>query len=84
MTRRTSRTQVGILIVYDAQGDVAYWLYVQAHFGSQANFNLERMGDRTSVRVPRANVVNQEAIRAFGRFRDDILAQVEGRIQHHE
>jgi hypothetical protein len=73
-----------ILIVYDAQSDVAYWLYVQAYFASQASFSLERVGDRASIRVPRANVVNQAAIRVFGRFRDDILAQVEGRIQHHE
>jgi hypothetical protein len=73
-----------ILIVYDAPGDIAYWLYVQAYFASQANVNLERLGDRTSIRVPRANVVNQEAIRFFARFRDEILSQVEGRIQHHE
>ena len=73
-----------ILIVYDVQTDVAYWLYAQAHFMGKANFSLERMADQVSVRVPRANVINQEAIRTFARFRDDILAQVEGKIQHHE
>jgi Domain of unknown function (DUF4365) len=69
-----------ILIVYDAPGDIAHRLYVQAYFTSQANFSLERLSERTSIRVPRANVVNQEAIRVFTRFRDDILSQVEGRV----
>jgi len=73
-----------ILIVYDALADSAYWVYVQAYFAGQTNFRRERAAEQVSVRVPRSNVVNQEAIRTFAQFRDDIRAQLEGKVQHHE
>ncbi len=71
-----------ILVVYDAPADQAYWLYVQAYFEELAGFELKGAGKTVTVRVPTTNVLNPEAIRTFGRYRDRVLAQVEGRVTH--
>jgi Domain of unknown function (DUF4365) len=69
-----------ILVVYDAQADIAYWLYVQAHFVPGA----ARMGTgRTvTVHVPTENVLNEAAVRRFAAAKEAIQRQVEG-VQHH-
>jgi hypothetical protein len=72
-----------ILIVYDARKDIAYWLYVQSYFRRQKGFNLFAAGQSVTVRMPVANVVNEAAVRRFGRFRDRILAQV-SKVTHDE
>jgi hypothetical protein len=64
-----------ILIVYDAQKDVAFWLYVQSYFRRLENFSLFTAGRTVTVRVPTANVVTPAAVRRFGRFRDRVIAQ---------
>jgi len=71
-----------VLIVYDAQADVAYWLYVQAYFASQPGFNLHKAPTRVTVRIPRANIVNQAAMRQFAVYRNAIRAQTKG-VSHH-
>jgi hypothetical protein len=73
-----------ILVVYDAPAERAYWLYVQAYFETLSGFDLRRAGQTVTVRVPTANVLDPEAIRTFARYRDRILAQVEGRVTHAE
>lgn len=71
-----------ILIVYDVQSDVAYWLYIQAYFARQPDFDLGKAGRRVTVHIPRANVVDEAAMRKFAEFRDRILAQVKGVVHH--
>lgn len=56
------------LIVYDAQREKAYWLYVQRDLGEGRVFLLQRTGNTLNVQVPVANVVNEEAMRQFGQF----------------
>lgn len=75
-----------ILILYDAQAEVAYWLYVQAYFARLREFSLQRAGDITMVHLRKANVVNDEAVQRFARYKNDVLKQVRGRggIDHHE
>jgi len=51
-----------ILVVYDAQADVAYWLYVEAYFARLQDFNLDRMGRTVTVYIPKANVLDESAI----------------------
>jgi hypothetical protein len=57
-----------ILIVYDAKKDVAYWLYVQAYFQGQADFNLIGIKDQITVHIPRGNVLDRKAVRRFAPF----------------
>lgn len=72
-----------ILIIYDAQKNVAYWLYVQSHFRSRKDFNLFAAGKTITVAVPPANVVEPPAIRRFARFRNRILEQLQ-EVVHYE
>jgi len=73
-----------IFVVYDAAADVAYWLYVQAHFEGQPGFDSTKAAAEVTVRIPRTNAVNQTAMRHFAQCRDRILAQTKGAIKHHE
>jgi len=70
-------------VVYDAQADVAYWLYVQAYFERLQGFNLDRVGRTVTVHIPKANVLDESAIRRFARFKERMLEQTEG-VVHHE
>lgn len=72
-----------ILVVYDAKNEIAYWLYVQAYFESQPDFNPAKKGDEVAVHLPRSNVVAQTAMKQFAGFRDNILGQTKGRVRHH-
>ncbi len=64
-----------ILILYDAREEVAYWLYVQSYF-QRADFNVFEAGATITLRIPRANVLDNAAVRKFARFRDRLLAQM--------
>ncbi len=61
-----------ILVLYDARGDRAFWLYVQEYFRQQRWAN--RVGTTTTVTVhlPVDNVLDEAAIRLFARFRDNL------------
>jgi hypothetical protein len=56
------------LIVYDAQMEQAYWLYAQRDLGAGRVFQLQRTGNTINAHIPVTNVVNEEAIRQFGRL----------------
>jgi hypothetical protein len=72
-----------ILIVYDAQLDIAYWLYLQAYFENLPGFDLSRVGESVTVHLPKTNILDQEAIKKFAQYRNDILNQLKGVIRHH-
>ncbi|MBD6618952.1 DUF4365 domain-containing protein [Komarekiella sp. 'clone 1'] len=72
-----------ILIVYDAQLDIAYWLYLQAYFEKLEKFNLSKVGETVTVHLSKKNIVNEEAIKKLARYRDDVLRQLQGVIRHN-
>lgn len=72
-----------MLIVYDAKEEAAYWLYVQAYFESQPDFDLAKLGKEVTVHIARSNIVDQAAMRRFAEFRDRILEQTKGQVRHH-
>ena len=72
-----------MLVIYDAQADVAYWLYVQAYFGRQTGFNLSQVGRTVTVRVPGNNIVNQNAMQMFARFQNRVFQQTQ-QVVHDE
>jgi hypothetical protein len=62
-----------ILVLYDAQADQAYWLYVQEYFRQQQWGERARAATTVSVRIPAGNILDDAAIRQFARFRDECL-----------
>ena len=53
-----------ILVVYDAQADLAYWLYVQAHFEGKKVLPV-KSGKSVAVHIPITNVLNEDSVRYF-------------------
>ena len=62
-----------ILILYDAENERAYWLYVQQRVKKLSNFNLNTISDNYNVRIPLANMLNAESFRSFQAFKTNIL-----------
>jgi hypothetical protein len=73
-----------ILIVYDAQDNLAYWLYVQSYFERQFGFDLAQVGETVTVYLPTSNILNQEAVRQFAQYKRNVLTQVQGVIRHYD
>jgi hypothetical protein len=71
-----------ILVLYDARKDVAYWLYLQAFFKRQADFESRRLAQRPVLLIPGQNVLDRRAMRRFVRFKKTVLAQQRG--LHHD
>ncbi len=65
------------LIVYDALREAAYWLYVQRDLGEGRVFRLRRTGSRISIHIPVSNVINDEAMRQFAKFKANWAARQE-------
>jgi hypothetical protein len=63
LNRWMRETYPAILVVYDAQADRAYWLYVQAHFAAKQSRALA--SQKVTIRIPAANVLDEAAIRRF-------------------
>jgi hypothetical protein len=72
-----------ILIVYDAAGDRAFWLYIQAAFTGLQRFRIVQGSETLTVRIPKEQVLDPEAIRLFRSFLQRIERQTKGVI-HHE
>lgn len=72
-----------ILIVYDAQEDKAYWLYIQEYFENRADAGLDLVGRSITVHLSKTNVVNEDAIRTFVRYKADVLRQTERIVRHN-
>jgi hypothetical protein len=69
-----------ILVMYDAQADAAYWLHVQGYFGGPRRRPSSRQGATATVRLPRAQMVDESAIRQFALLRDAVFARIRGVI----
>jgi len=65
-----------ILVMYDAQADKAYWLYVQRYFEALSGFSLFSAPNTVSVHIPMANLVNPSAIVNFSSYRENAIRQM--------
>jgi hypothetical protein len=72
-----------ILVVYDAVGEVAYWLHIQGHFARRPRAAAGSRSATLTVQIPRTNVFQAAAIRQLAQLRDHVLAQA-ARSIHHE
>lgn len=60
-----------ILVLYDAQEDVAYWLFVQNYFRQVEWMARAAATTTVTVHIPASNIVDEMAIRLFAQFRDE-------------
>jgi hypothetical protein len=73
-----------ILVVYDAQADEAYWLYIQRYFDRLTDFDLLVASSMVTVHIPKVNLLNTEAVRRISGYRDDAVVQISERIHRYE
>ena len=71
-----------ILILYDASTRRAYWLYVQRYFADDPSRSPGRRAKTVRVRVPKRQVVTPAAIRQMRAFKQTVLGQLKGAIDH--
>ncbi|GAP95150.1 DUF4365 domain-containing protein [Leptolyngbya sp. NIES-2104] len=70
-----------ILILYSAQQDIAYWLYLQAYF-QQQDIELTGIGTTYTVHFKRCNILNKTAIEKFADYKSAVLQQCQEIIRH--
>jgi len=51
-----------VLVIYDAQNEIAYWLDVKEYFREEADFNLFSAGQTITIYVPHSNVFNPSTV----------------------
>ncbi len=70
----------GILVIYDAMQDRAWWLHLQEALSALKQKSRGRLTDTVTLHIPLANILDEAAIRRFAKFRDAALADT-GEIQ---
>jgi hypothetical protein len=73
-----------VLIVYDVQKNVAYWLYIQAFFAQKAEFDIKKIGQSVTVHLQPINQVNPESVKKFAQYKNAVTDQIRGAIVHDE
>jgi hypothetical protein len=81
-TRWTREPMPVILILYDASKRRAYWLYVQRYFDEDPSRKPGRRAKKVRVRVPKRQVVTRTAIKTMRAYKQGVLEQLEGAIDH--
>jgi hypothetical protein len=73
-----------ILFLYEAERDRAYWLYIQAYFKEQISYQVDWTQRTVTVRIPKKNVLDKNAVARFVEFKRRIVAQAQAGVDHHE
>ena len=60
-----------IVILYDAQEDRAFWLYVQEYFRRHRWAKRSGKATTVTVHIPTDNILDEAAVRLFASFRDE-------------
>ena len=72
-----------ILVLFDAQNEVAYWVYLQAYF-EQSSISLDSIKQETfTVHLEKTTIVNIQAIKKWREYKGNVLSQLEGRIKYY-
>jgi Domain of unknown function (DUF4365) len=75
-----NESQPVILVLYEARTDRAYWLFVKDYCEALPQFDLSRVPERLSVRIPRDQVLDRQAMRKLAHLKNEIAARLRGRI----
>lgn len=73
-----------ILVVYDAQAELAYWLHIQEYFRARPRLKRILKKQTITVRLPCANLVNPLAVGRFAEYRDEITTRAFLRLHPDE
>jgi hypothetical protein len=64
-----------VLVVYDAIGDRAFWLDVQA-YAAQHDLDADEVGDSVTLRIPVASLFTPDAARAIRERKEVVRAEL--------
>lgn len=73
-----------ILIVWDAQADQGYWLYVQEYLEKSPDYPCPPSQATLAVHIPITNVVNAAAIKQFRQYKNAKLATYKQATAHND
>jgi len=71
-----------ILILFDGSRRRAYWVYIQRYFVENSSRKPKPSAKTVRVRVPRRQVVTRAAIRKLRSYKQSVLGQLQGAIDH--
>lgn len=71
-----------ILVLFDASRRRAHWLYMQRYFAVDSSRQPRRNAKTVRVRIPKRQVVGRTAIRKMRAYKQAVLEQLEGAIDH--
>lgn len=71
-----------ILVLYDATLEVGYWLYVQQYLRTVKGFDLRKIGDTYTLRIPKTNIVDQTAFATMRNFKSNTLKELSSVITY--
>lgn len=71
-----------ILILFSASKRRAYWVYVQRYFAEESSRKPKRGAKTVRLRVPKRQVVSGAAIKTIRAYKQGVLDQLEGAIDH--
>jgi hypothetical protein len=70
-----------ILVLYDAVGDRAFWLYVQ-RYAEENMLNPDDLGGSVTVRIATTDVLDYHGLSRIRDFKHRIKGQAEKAIRH--
>jgi hypothetical protein len=62
-----------IFIVYDAQKNKGYWLYIQEYLKSLQNFSFTKIGKTYNIHIPLSNTIDRKAMKKFAKYKNDLI-----------
>ena len=78
----TAEVMPVILVLFDASRRRGYWVYVQRYFTEDASRRPGRTARTVRVRAPKRQRASRAAVRQWRAYKQRVLQQVEGRIDH--
>ncbi|MEI7594136.1 MAG: DUF4365 domain-containing protein [Bacteroidota bacterium] len=71
-----------ILVIYDAKNEIGYWLYVQQYLRSLKGFDLNKIGDSFTLKIPKTNIVDTTAFITMRNYKINILKEINSVITY--
>jgi Domain of unknown function (DUF4365) len=71
-----------VLILFDAMNDVAFWQYIQAYFNEDPERRPPTGNARVTVRFPKENILNPDAVEYITGKKRSIHAQIMKGVRH--
>ncbi|WP_299287101.1 DUF4365 domain-containing protein [uncultured Mucilaginibacter sp.] len=65
-----------IFIFYDAKKEVAYWIYMQQHLKSLVNFDIKKISNNYSIRIPVINIIDINSFQTFRTYKANTLNEI--------